>query len=103
MRALALLTLIHETPHYIKIFSKENNPIEENNENEGGKLLFKDLFGISEIATISEKQALLLLNFSTWNNAKTLKELFIDNRNDKSVTISFMISKNNRCMCLRTD
>ena len=101
MRALALLTLIHETPNYIKIFSKENNLIDENNENEGGKLLFNNLFGISEIATISEKQAILLLNFSTWNNEKTLKELFIDNRNDKSVTISFMISK--RCMCLRTD
>ena len=65
--------------------------------------MFQASFGISEIATISERQAKQLLNFSTWNNPKTLKELFIDNKNDKSVTISFMNSKNNRCMCLRTD
>lgn len=109
MEALLLLTLVHETAHYIKRYSKngssiyELNTIEEDNLTEGGKIFFNYLFNKPEINIISLEQAKLIVDFNVWKDEKQLKRIFKPKPSDSSATITFIISEYDTCMCLRTE
>ena len=104
-----MLTLVHETALYIKGFSKDGTSIdslrtiEEDKVYEGGKILLQYLFNKPEIKLISVEQAKLLLDINNWKDGNKLKKIFETTPTNSSPTISFMLSEEDACWCLRSD
>ena len=103
------MTLVHETAHYIKRFSKDGisidslRTIEEDNLYEGGKIFFQYLFNKPEINLISVEQANSLLDINVWEDGNKLRKIFENKPDNTSATISFMLSEEDACWCLRSE
>ena len=104
-----MLTLVHETAHYIKRFSKYGTSIdilrtiEEDNLYEGGKIFLQYLFNKPSINLISVEQAKSLLDINIWKDGNQLRKIFETTPDNTSPTISFMLSEEDACWCLRSD
>ena len=102
------MTLVHETAHYIKRFSKDGisidslRTIEEDNLYEGGKIFFQYLFNKPEINLISVEQANSLLDINVWEDGNKLRKIFENKPDNTSATISFMLSEKVD-WCLRSE
>ena len=103
------MTLVHETAHYIKRFSKDGisidslRTIEEDNLFEGGKIFLQYLFNKPAINLISVEQAKSLVDINIWKDANKLKKIFETTPTNSSPTISFMLSEEDACWCLRSN
>ena len=97
-----MLTIIHEMNHFIRRMSVPNKTIlscktPQKDQNDGGQLMFKHIFGVDCISLIGNNMSDILLNVNNWSISKEdlKKKLEMTEKQNQNCVIQTMKNKNN--------